>query len=319
MAAYATRISYDAHDGREYYCKFATLENFINGYWAFMNRSVYSGWEEHADSGEDYIRFIGKIYTPSPNYADRVLALVPEAEALLTAAPRATAVTPLTSTSLGTVVIDPGHGGTKNLPGSSANNAISVSGIKEKKLTLDFSLILRDQLLKLAQDNGETVRVVLTRTNDENFTGSKRAGFSFDEKADVFLSIHFNGGAPNTSGVETFYRAAENGNLNIADDMEFARSIQAGLMKGMKLFNQGAKDRGIKPDTQTKLKALGVLNDTRLGNNMRKSKSVAALAEIEYITNAKVDKLLVSGPDAIKNRTLLLASVAAAIHDHLKS
>src|SRR5215510_2923406 len=78
MAAFATRVSYEAHDGKDYYCKFATIENFINGYWAFLNRAPYSGWEEHIDSGEDFIRFIGPIYTPKPSYADDVLALVPE-------------------------------------------------------------------------------------------------------------------------------------------------------------------------------------------------------------------------------------------------
>jgi len=51
MAPYATRISFEAHDGTDFYCKFPTIESFINGYWAFINRAPYTGWEEHADSG----------------------------------------------------------------------------------------------------------------------------------------------------------------------------------------------------------------------------------------------------------------------------
>jgi len=109
MTPFATRILYEAHDGTDYYCKFATIESFVNGYWAFLNRAPYSGWEEHVASGEDFIRFIGPIYTPKASYPGDVLALVPEAEALLIAAPRAQLVTAVAPTSLGTVVIDPGH------------------------------------------------------------------------------------------------------------------------------------------------------------------------------------------------------------------
>src|ERR1044071_4124371 len=51
MAPFATRISYKAHDGVDFYCKFSTIESFIKGYWAFIGRSPYAGWEEHAGSG----------------------------------------------------------------------------------------------------------------------------------------------------------------------------------------------------------------------------------------------------------------------------
>jgi N-acetylmuramoyl-L-alanine amidase len=44
----------------------------------------------------------------------------------------------------------------------------------------------------------------------------------------------------------------------------------------------------------------------------------SALLEVEYITNPKVDKLLVSGPDAVSNRTKVMAGVAKAIRKHMK-
>ncbi|NEJ47645.1 glucosaminidase domain-containing protein, partial [Rhizobium leguminosarum] len=50
MAGFATRIQYEAHDGVDFYCKFATIENFITGYWVFLNRSPYSGWEAHVST-----------------------------------------------------------------------------------------------------------------------------------------------------------------------------------------------------------------------------------------------------------------------------
>ena len=318
MAAFATRVSYEAHDGKDYYCKFATIENFINGYWAFLNRAPYSGWEEHIDSGGDFIRFIGPIYTPKPSYADDVLALVPEAEALLTGAPRLHLATADAALNLGTIVIDPGHGGTTTVGGSSPNNATSVSGVKEKKLTLDFSLILRDELVRQATESGQTIKVVLTRTTDKNLGIAERAEVAANEHARAFLCIHFNGVSDKTvSGAETFFRSAENGNVNLDEDIAFAKAVHAGLLRGMREVNPTAKDRGVKPDTESGPGSLGVLNDAHLGNTPGSATCVSAYIEAEFISNPKVDKLLISGPDAVPNRTRVMASVTMAIRSFL--
>lgn len=327
LAPFATKISYEASDGVDFYCKFATLESFINGYWAFLGRAPYSGWEEHADDAEDFIHFIGPIYTPAKNYAGKVLALVSEAEGLLSALP-SPAVTSMVAaapavgaaTNLGTIVIDPGHGGTTNESGSSANNAISASGVKEKKLTLDFCLILRDELVKQSEKAGETIKVVLTRTTDVNLSGVKRAGLAFAEKAKAFLCLHFNGlNDTSVSGAETYFRAEANNNLNLDDDVAFANAVHKGLIDGMRSINPSAKDRGVKSDTDSGPGALGVLNDINLGNDRVQRRCVSAYIEAEFISNPKVDKLLVSGPDAIANRTKVMASVAKAIRAHMKA
>jgi len=39
--------------------------------------------------------------------------------------------------------------------------------------------------------------------------------------------------------------------------------------------------------------------------------------EAEFISNPKVDKILISGPDAVANRTEVMASVATAILNFL--
>jgi N-acetylmuramoyl-L-alanine amidase len=320
MAAFATKVRYEAHDGADDYCKFATMENFIRGYWAFLDRAPYTGWEEHVETGEDFIRFIGPVYTPSKNYADRVLALVPEAEALLAEPlPTLRAMAAESSTDLGAVVIDPGHGGTQNMPGSSANNAISASGVKEKKLTLDFCLILRDELLKQAAKANEQIKIVLTRTTDINLPGRERAAKAFEHKAKLFLCLHFNGSdKPAVRGTETFYRAAENGNLNLAADIAFATDIQNALFETMAALDPGAKDRGTKPDTKTGPGALGVLNDKALGNDRRRDMCKSAYIEAEFITNRAVNRLLVAGDDVIANRTKLMAAVAKVLRAHMK-
>jgi N-acetylmuramoyl-L-alanine amidase len=85
MAPYVQKVSYEAHDGVDFYCKFPNLEGFIKGYWAFIHRSPYSGWEEHTDSPEDFMEFIGPIYCPRSGYVNDVLELIDEAEKVLSA------------------------------------------------------------------------------------------------------------------------------------------------------------------------------------------------------------------------------------------
>jgi len=83
MAGLATKVEYQAHDGLADYCKFASLDKFIEGYWRFIGRSPYAGWENHVATGREYIRFIGPKYCPASGYAEKVIALMPEAEQLL--------------------------------------------------------------------------------------------------------------------------------------------------------------------------------------------------------------------------------------------
>lgn len=320
MAGHATRIMYTAHDGNEAYCKFASLESFIDGYWAFIGRAPYSGWESHVASAEDYIGFIGPIYTPKASYPSDVLKLVPEAQALLFEALASDGeAASAGAVDIGTIVLDPGHGGTTNLPGSSANNAISISGVKEKKLTLDFCLILRDELIAQAKAAGEKIKVVLTRDSDVNLAGSQRAGFAFTHLAKALVCIHFNGNSKaSVRGVETFYRAAENGNLNLDADLSFVKAVHAALLEGLRKVDPATPDRKVKPDTETGPKALGLLNDTLLGNHKRVNKCVAAYIELEFITNPAVEKQFISGPDAIANRKTAMRPLARALRQQMR-
>ncbi|MHC1725510.1 MAG: N-acetylmuramoyl-L-alanine amidase [Syntrophobacteraceae bacterium] len=80
----ATPVQYVAHDGADMYCKFASLINFIEGYWRFMDRSPYRGWRQHVDGPEAYIRFIGPIYCEANhNYSNLILANLEEMKELL--------------------------------------------------------------------------------------------------------------------------------------------------------------------------------------------------------------------------------------------
>jgi Mannosyl-glycoprotein endo-beta-N-acetylglucosaminidase/N-acetylmuramoyl-L-alanine amidase len=84
MEGFATKITYGAHDGVDFYSAFASAAQFIKGYWRFIGRSVYDGWRDHADDPAGYVAFLkSRGYAGDPNYTSKVLALLPEAEALL--------------------------------------------------------------------------------------------------------------------------------------------------------------------------------------------------------------------------------------------
>jgi N-acetylmuramoyl-L-alanine amidase len=118
---------------------------------------------------------------------------------------------------------------------------------------------------------------------------------------------------------ETFFRAAENGSLNLAAHKAFAKATNTAVFSSLAAIDSSASDRGVKPDNQSGPGALGVLNDKRLGNDQRPSDLCSsAYLEVEYITNPAVDKLLVSGPNAMSNRTKVMASVAKAIRNHMR-
>lgn len=96
------------------------------------------------------------------------------------------------------IVLDPGHGGID--PGTE-NKAF---GLREKVLTLEVAQ--RAQKLLVAAG----YKVVLTRSGDEALSANKmldlalRPDFARREKADLFVSIHFNASAKDTRGTEVF-------------------------------------------------------------------------------------------------------------------
>ncbi len=92
--------------------------------------------------------------------------------------------------NLGTIVIDPGHGGKD--PGAVGN------GLNEKDVALAVGLKLR----AILQEQG--YRVIMTRSDDRFITLAKRGRF----KGDVFVSLHCNSArAAAAAGFETWYCA----------------------------------------------------------------------------------------------------------------
>ena len=147
-----------------------------------------------------------------------------------------------------TIVIDAGHGGHDG--GAAAN------GIKEKDVALKASLKTREKLELLGY------KVIMTRTTDVYPSLSNRYQIANNNKADAFLSVHFNSATPAATGIETLYSTKNSKNK------AFANTIQNEL-----IYTTGARDRGPKLRND-----LAVLNGT---------KGVSALAELGFITNPK--------------------------------
>jgi len=201
----------------------------------------------------------------------------------------------------GTVVIDPGHGGTANMGGSDANHAVSPSGVLEKNMTLNIAKLVEDALKAAEPD----LTVILTRSTDTNLTLEQRANVARDNHADLFLSIHFNGFNGAARGVEAWVRPKAEGNVNFDDDKSFAERVQKAVFAAINARDPNTKDRGVKE------MKLGVLTDANLGNTAAHHPCRACLLEIEFIDVPAVDQLLNTGANA----TAVCDEIAVAIKD----
>ncbi|MEZ5426045.1 MAG: N-acetylmuramoyl-L-alanine amidase [Pyrinomonadaceae bacterium] len=156
------------------------------------------------------------------------------------------------------IVLDPGHGGTKKIGGSSPNNAVGPNGLLEKNLTLDMANRVAATLAAQAE-------VFLTRAGDTNLGLADRAKLARDRNARIFLSLHFNGFQDKTvDGTEVWVAKKAN---QISRD--FASTLLGQVVSATHL-----KDRGIREGD------LGVILPSR-----HAAQTSACLLEISFLTN----------------------------------
>lgn len=98
---------------------------------------------------------------------------------------------------IGTVVIDPGHGG--HDPG-----AVGPSGLKEKDINLKIAKALKEKLEREGRSIGIR-NVHLTRSDDRFIPLEERTAIAKKLKADLFISIHCNASRNKSAhGLETY-------------------------------------------------------------------------------------------------------------------
>ena len=182
------------------------------------------------------------------------------------------------------IVIDPGHGGSESLGGSSPNNAIGPAGTLEKDLTLTLGLMVTGLLANLAH------QVRMTRSGDSNLGLADRASIAKEFGADVFVSIHLNGFSdPEVQGTETLHAP------NASE-----KSIQlAQIVQRRTLMATGYRDRGVKPQQ------LGVLRPDRHRQN-----TSACLVEISFLTDPNEEQRLQSETYQLRIATGIANAIA---------
>lgn len=133
------------------------------------------------------------------------------------------------------IVLDPGHGGSTIVGGSSPNNAIGPAGLLEKTVVLQVARAAKVALERV----GHTV--IMTRNSDVNVGLSDRARVAKLARADAFVSIHFNGYNRVAQGTETFVHSA--GSPRSA---QFCRAIQPRLVAATGYTDRNAGSGGVK-------------------------------------------------------------------------
>ncbi len=106
--------------------------------------------------------------------------------------------TPNASNSL-VIALDPGHGGEEN--------GATYYGLEEKDLNLSLARMLQEELIKY-----ENVTTILTRTEDEEISLSKRAHRAASHHADILFSLHFNASVSHKSNGASIYISTGNYN-----------------------------------------------------------------------------------------------------------
>ena len=152
-----------------------------------------------------------------------------------------------------TIVIDPGHGG------HDAGAIGTFLKTKEKDIVLSTA----NQLATLLRNAG--ANVVMTRSRDIYISLPDRATISNKNKADAFVSIHYNATpSGNAYGIETFYYHAPHTSL--------ASALQQEMIKTTGLRNRGVKKKGY----------------TVLSENNRPS----ALVELGFLSTQSEEKII---------------------------
>lgn len=208
-------------------------------------------------------------------------------------------------------IIDPGHGGSSEVGGSSPNNAKGPTGLLEKDINLDLARRVCDAL------NASAVDARLTRDADRNLGLKARADIARQANADAFVSIHFNGFNGSAQGTETWHHRSAS-----SDSQALARLVQTAVRKATGLTDRGVKSSGfgvLRPDHHAATTAACLVEvsfmdvaaeETRLRTEAYKDQIAAALAGA--ITGWLVADGRMSAPERLATRRTAPAERAVA-------
>lgn len=176
------------------------------------------------------------------------------------------------------IMLDAGHGG---------RTGACAGGLREDDLNLD-----------MAERIGHFLRAAgnltcFTRRNDTQVAIDLRARMAVKEKCDLLLSVHFNAGPVQAEGCECFVVDKDTRSWKVAQQVVNA------------LAEIGFKNRGVKPDTRSACRKLGVLRGTYTA-------MPAILVECAFLTSP-ADRARIKSADARQRMAKAIAgSIAKA-------
>ncbi|MBX4967818.1 N-acetylmuramoyl-L-alanine amidase [Rhizobium binae] len=85
MVGFAQPVDYRGSDGEmTTYCKFSSIDEFVKGYWHFIDSGPYTEWRNHCSSAETYITYLKSSgYAADPAYVTKVRSLFDESAEIL--------------------------------------------------------------------------------------------------------------------------------------------------------------------------------------------------------------------------------------------
>jgi len=132
------------------------------------------------------------------------------------------------STTVNTVIIDPGHGGDDI-------GAKGKKGVMEKDITLAIAF----KLSKILRERG--YKVVMTRYSDTFVPLKERTGIANNNKGDIFISIHVNASVRKAYGAETYYLSLS-GMEQVSDTVAFENRMASRKQKNSTKDNSNESD-----------------------------------------------------------------------------
>jgi N-acetylmuramoyl-L-alanine amidase len=211
------------------------------------------------------------------------------------------------------IVIDPGHGGARDVDESSANNATSPCGVKEKDLTLEVGREVFEAIEHSADAKRLGITPVITRTTDVNVGMTERARIALARNTKAFVSIHFNAsGSHRAQGALGMVQDAAHGNSNVSRDGAYANALADAVSAITKRYDPNSHRRGLLTDRELKggrgSFLLHHLRETAQGRGFP-----ACFLEVDFIDNPAVEAWLVKGEKGKAVR----AEIAKALADAL--
>ncbi|HTR43302.1 MAG TPA: N-acetylmuramoyl-L-alanine amidase [Pseudomonadales bacterium] len=205
-------------------------------------------------------------------------------------------------TEIRTICLDPGHGGK------------DTGGIFGQYIEKHYTLPLAQELASQLEAAG--FKVIQTRTNDSRVELENRPAIANLQRADLFISLHFNVGPPGASGVEVYCLTPPRANStnkeqwghlegwvnstgplpgNRCDDQNeiFAYELQKSLIKNLRMTDRG-------------------LRRARFAV-LRTAKMPAVLIEGGFLTDSE-DQKKIADP---KYRSQLAAAIVQGVSDYM--